>query len=75
MTCAENVQRKNTKQAQNKYVSYISGLCTLDSTVGYSGKTTIVRVYDDNFEKKNDDITRICGIYGGIVNKISVGVS
>lgn len=52
MTCAENVQRKNTKQAQNKYVSYISGLGTLDSTVGYSGKTTIVRVYDDNFEKK-----------------------
>lgn len=53
MTCAENVQRKNTKQAQNKYVSYISGLGTLDSTVGYSGKTTctIVRVYDDNFEK------------------------
>lgn len=51
MTCAENVQRKNTKQAQNKYVSYISGLGTLDSTVGYSGKTTIVRVYDNNFEK------------------------
>lgn len=65
MTCAENVQRKNTKQAQNKYVSYISGLGTLDSTVGYSGKTTIVI----------DDITRICEIYGGIVNKIPVGVS